>query len=89
MKIATIQELTWKPHLGGYHAEVKFENGYTASVLRGGRFYTDNGTYEIAVINSMGKIDYTTHITNDVLGYLSLSKANKALQDIAALPVLQ
>jgi len=37
----------------------------------------------------MGKIDYTTHITNDVLGYLSLSKANKALQDIAALPVLQ
>jgi hypothetical protein len=66
---------------------VWFENGYTASVLKGrpGAFYTDGGTYEIAVIRD-GDLDYSTPVTNDVLGYLSEEEASKALEDIAALP---
>lgn len=33
-----------------------------------------------------GNLDYTTPITDDVLGYLSEAEANKVLSDIEALP---
>jgi hypothetical protein len=87
--IPDISMLDWKPHsagLGGEQAVIKFQNGYSASCIRGGRFYTTNGTYEIAILHG-GQIDYTTPLTGDVLGYLSDDEANKVLADIAALPV--
>jgi len=85
--MTTIADLDWEPHaagVGGDRAVVRFDNGYEASVLRGGMFYTDDGTFEIAVMRD-GQLDYTTPITDDVLGYLSETEANKALADIAAL----
>ena len=60
--------------------ELTFANGYTASIVA----YKD-APYEIAVIRD-GKLDYTTPITNDVLGHLSASAALDALVNIAALP---
>lgn len=86
--IFNIKDIDWKPHsagLGGERAIVVFDNGYQASIIRGGMFYTDNGTYEIAVLNKSGNIDYTTPITDDVLGYLSEEDANKALKEISEL----
>lgn len=83
-----INNLDWKPHpnnFGGEMAIVKFDNGYSASCLRGGMFYTSNGTYEIAVLDDHG-IVYNTPITDDVLGYLSEEEANQALKDISELP---
>jgi hypothetical protein len=43
------------------------------------------GTYEIAVMRN-GHIDYSTPITDNVLGYLSEDEANAALAAIGALP---
>lgn len=84
-----IKDLDFQPHpnkyTGGERAVVTFPNGYSASVLRGGTAYTENGTYEIAVMRD-GQIDYSTPITDDVLGYLSTEEAEQALAGIAALP---
>lgn len=87
--MTTIDELAWQSHssgLDGERAKVTFPNGYGASVLRGGQFYTADGTYEIAVLGPNGDIAYDTPITSDVLGYLSEDEANQALADIEALP---
>lgn len=84
-----VNELDWKPHpvgMGGHQAVVQFDNGYGASVLKGGPFYTKNGTYEVAVIDAEGNLTCETPVTDDVLGYLSESEANEALAQIAALP---
>lgn len=93
-----ITDLDWKPW--GSHQEraistmfadaeqavVEFPNGYGASCLRGGRFYTDNGTYEIGVLNG-GSLDYDNPVAGgDVLGYQTEEQANAALAAIEALP---
>lgn len=84
----SLKDLDFEPHsagLGGQSAKIAFPNGYGASVLRGGPFYTTDGTYEIAVIHN-GDIDYTTPITDDVLGYVPESEVERYLNEIAALP---
>lgn len=96
-----ITELDWKPwgseaERGGSpmfadakHVVVDFPNGYGASCLSGGRFYTDNGTYEIGVLHE-GHLDYDNHVADgDVRGYLTEEEANKVLDEIAALPPKQ
>ena len=83
-----ISGLNWVDHpsgLGGLYSLVNFPNGYSASVIKGGPFYTKGGTYEIAVMHG-GDLDYTTPITDDVMGYLSEVEANKVMKYIAALP---
>lgn len=81
-----VTNLDFKPTFaGGEQAIVKFENGYSASVLRGGMAYTKNCTYEIAVLDKDGNIDYTTPITSDVLGYLSEDEANSSIEQISNL----
>ena len=83
-----ITDLHFAPHpagMGGERAVVTFGNGYTASVVRGGPFYTSDGTYEIAVMRDGGLV-FDTPVTDDVLGYLDEKSATKALKDIAALP---
>ncbi len=79
---STIDKLTWTPRaaIGGEQAIVKFPNGYSASVLRGGHSYSAGGTYEIAVLGPDGDITY------DVLGYQTEAEANAVLAAIAALP---
>lgn len=92
VKVKKITELDWESHpggMGGERAVIFFKNGYGASCIRGGVFYTKCGTYEIAVLNTNGSIAYDTPITNDVLGYLPEHEANKALRDIANLPKLK
>ena len=88
MENVTVDSLNFQPHpvgLGGQRAIVDFENGYSASVLFDGPFYTTDGTYEIAIMKN-GEVCYTTPLTSDVFGYLSTDEANKTLADIAALP---
>ena len=80
-----ISDLEWTPHMGGEHAEAGFPNGYSASVLRGGPFYTGCGTFEIAVKRN-GVLDYTTPIMDDVLGYLNEDETNRVLAEIECLP---
>jgi hypothetical protein len=87
--MTTIADLEWKPHpaeIGGERAVVDFPNGYSASVLRGGPFYTSGGTYEIGVMVTGRGLTYDTPIRDDVLGHLSEIEANATLEQIAYLP---
>lgn len=65
-------------------ARVDFKNGYSASVINYG-YGSENGLFEIAVIHN-GGIDYTTPITNDVLGYLTEQDVLDTLNAIGELP---
>jgi len=70
----------------------KFPNGYGASVVAGSYFYTDtDNPYELAVVKFDAdgegfEIDYTTPITDDVMGYLNERKLDAILQQIKDLP---
>jgi hypothetical protein len=80
-----IGDLEFVPHalVGGTHAVVQFPNGFGASVVTGHMFYTDAlHPFEIAVLTSDGHLTYDTHITDDVLGYLTLDEANDILRQI-------
>lgn len=75
---------------GGTQQIYRFDNGYGASVLRGGSFAY--GGLELAVAKFFGDGDddwslcYTTPITDDVLGYLSEDDLAQHLKDISELP---
>jgi hypothetical protein len=74
---------------GGYTWDrITFANGYTASIVCGpGTYGGCDGLLEIAVINEDGEIDYSTPVTNDVVGYLTVEEATKILDQIAVLKV--
>jgi len=80
-----VQDLEFSDHeasLGGTHATVKFDNGYGASVITGGRFYTSKDRpYELAVLYE-GGLTYSTELTDDVLGYLTEEEVNEYLVKI-------
>ncbi len=60
----------------------KFPNGHGASVVQGPNVY---GSYELAVLDSNGKIDYKTGITDDVEGWLDDKKRDFLLAQIMGL----
>lgn len=68
----------------------KFDNGYGASVVKNDLSYGgDEGLFELAVIkfNKKNKIKicYDTHITNDVIGWLTLENVDELLEEIKKL----
>ena len=72
----------------------RFENGYGASVVRHMHSYGGpDGFWELGVINWAGstrarwEFDYSTHITDDVLGYLTRARVDEILEEIQALDV--
>jgi hypothetical protein len=79
-------------HPMGEQATAFFPNGYGASVIRGPASYGgDEGLYELAVLKGSAEdfnLDYTTPLTDDVLGHLSPEDVTEALRQIAALPVV-
>lgn len=89
MNTLTIGDVEMKPHpwaKNAWHGEVKFANGWGASVVKGNQFYTSpTKPWEIAVIDSDGEIAYDSGLTGDVFGYLTDTAATKVLADIAAL----
>ena len=83
----TLDELKFEPHpanMGGKRAVHVFPNGWEASVLFGGPFYTDGGTYELAVCRG-NKLHYPNSVAQgDVRGHLSESDVNGLLAEIEA-----
>jgi len=74
------------PNIVGKQALMKFENGYSVSVLYGSMFYSNGvDTYELAVLKD-GRIDYSTPITDDVLGYITEDEVTDAMKKIQELP---
>lgn len=64
----------------------KFENGRGASVISNTYCYGGNeGLYELAVLDVNGNIDYSTPITNDVIGWLEWSQVMELLGKIKEL----
>lgn len=61
-------------------------------VSPGGSYGADEGLWELGVVKFTGpevddfELDYTTHITDDVLGYLTDEDVENTLAQIAALP---
>jgi hypothetical protein len=88
----TFKDLEFKKHLafkGGVHALIFFPNGYGASVVNGDGSYTSNNTqYELAVLKGNKDdwgLNYDTHITDDVLGYLSSEDVTEIMKKIQSL----
>lgn len=68
-------------------ALIRFPNGRGASVIQGEYSYGGpQGLYELAVVDENGVLDYSTPITDDVLGYLTEDDVMETLEKIAALP---
>lgn len=66
----------------------KFDNGFFASVIRHSFSYGgDEGLWEIAVLSGSNQsLDYSTPITDDVVGRLNDSQVENTLKRIAELP---
>ena len=71
----------------GVHFQIKFDNGYGASVVCHQFSYGGpKGKWELAVTDKNGDIDYSTPITDDVIGWLPWEAVFSVLEKIAELP---
>ena len=86
MKGGCMVEKVDMPDLNGYQLLYKFDNGYGASVVKHDYSYGGkDDKYEIAVLDQDGELCYDTPISSDVIGYLTMSEANKILINISHL----
>ena len=77
-----------------YRKEIKFDNGYSASVVCnhndsthfGSTYGACSGLFEVAVIGPDGNLDYSTPVTGDVIGYQDFHGVAAILDQIKALP---
>ena len=70
---------------GGIYARVDYDNGYTASIVKGPYTYGGSeGLYEIAVLQD-GELCYGTSVTSDVVGWLTEDGVEETLAKIQAL----
>lgn len=71
---------------GAFAAVVTFPNGRGASVVSHvGSYGGRDGRYEVAVLDTHGELDYTTEVTGDVEGWLTLTGVRTILGKIASL----
>ena len=93
-----IEPTLTRPHpagMGGTQKIYRFDNGYGASVVNFQFSYGgSDGKWELAVIKYKGdtdkySIDYSTGITDDVMGYLSDDEVQDVLEQIKLLPTVQ
>lgn len=79
------------PRMPGYQITLRFPNNYGASVILTPYSYGGkSGEFELAVLKwsdgNKYELDYTTPITDDVLGNLSAQDVRDTLSQIMALP---
>lgn len=83
------QDLQFKEHSysSGIIAREVFDNGYGVSVIRTESSYGGSeGLFEVAVVNASGGINYTTPITDDVIGYLTEEEVSDIMRKVQELP---
>ena len=74
-----------KEYANGVQIVHEFPNGYGASVIKHDFSYGGkDGLWEMAVLKE-GELCYNTHITNDVIGYLSDADVKSTLKEIEQL----
>jgi hypothetical protein len=85
----TFKDLEFIPHstgMGGVMSRIVFDNGYGASIVCTPHTYGgDKGLYEIAVLDTDGKITYETSVTDDVIGYLRPMDVTDVMEKIQQL----
>lgn len=72
---------------GDHREKVVFPNGHGVSIIRneysyGGR----SGLFEVAVLGSDGQLDYSTAVTDDVIGHLNIEGVLDVMKQVADLP---
>jgi hypothetical protein len=89
MEAPTFEKLQWAERRpdGHYQAMQFFNNDYGVSVVFGPCNYSDDGTFEMAVIRKNGEreqweIVYNTPITSDVIAYATPEKITAYMQEI-------
>ena len=75
---------------GGVQKQYKFDNGYGASVVQhNGSYGNENGLWELAVLSWVNEhqyqLDYSTEISDDVIGYLTEEEVEELLVRIESL----
>lgn len=68
----------------GQKWKFRFDNGYGASVINDG-YGAEEGLYELAVLDRDDHLTYSTPVTDDVLGWLTVEQVVEALDQIEAL----
>jgi hypothetical protein len=84
----TFKDLEFKQDIqrGLNAARVMFDNGYGASVVIGPYTYgSEDGLYELGVLDKDGKLCYDTPVTDDVVGYLTPDSVTQLLEQIQKL----
>jgi hypothetical protein len=84
----TFKDLEFIPHsMGiGIISRIHFDNGFGASVVKHLFSYGgDKGLYELAVLDSDGKLTYNTGITNNVIGWLRPEDVTDIMEKIQLL----
>ena len=85
----TFKDLEFIPHstgMGGVMSRIIFDNGFGASIVCTPHTYGgDKGLYEIAVLDTEGKITYNTSVTDDVIGYLRPQDVTDVMEKIQQL----
>ena len=92
-EINTVGEYAVKRPDGSCYPEIgtqriyRFPNGYGASVVRSEKSYGGReGLFELAVLDSSDDLCYTTPVTRDVEGWLTIDNVDKLLDQISKLP---
>ena len=91
------EDLEFVPHTGdrnGIAATAYFANGRGASVIRHKKSWGhEEGLYELAVVrgaaDGASKLDMSTPITDDVIGWLTPDDVTALLNRIAELPAVE
>jgi hypothetical protein len=88
LDMKTFDDLDFEPHsyLGGVISRLMFDNGYGVSVVKHSYSYgSDQGLYELAVLDSEGNLTYETEITHDVIGYLTPEDVTQLMIEVQSL----
>ena len=83
----TFNDLEFKSSGLGVRALLYFANKYGVSVIKNPFSYgSSEGLFEMAVMDEITQsIEYTTHITDDVLGHLTPEDVTKHMKEVQLL----
>ena len=74
------------PYMVGKKSRMHFDNGYGVSVVSHSYSYGGkDGLFEIAVLDKDGNLTYDTHVTNDVIGYLTEEEVSGVMKEVQSL----
>lgn len=71
------------------HYVIKFDNGYALSIVAGSWLYSDDDTYEVAVLKKDEDGDYSVNyepefVEGDVLGYQTVEEIQEHIKALSA-----